>query len=232
MDPAVPRSPVPASFRSLWESGRQSGSHLVHLIVHADASNVDQNEIREAWKARKVTCPKHLPSLTPPARQSHQHPQATSRMPDTHCARSTPSAHPSQRRQISAPVSDTLCPTLPGPHSSCVSCVYSALKLIPPATCKTIYGSPAFACHATFCALWSSRGVPVCDCRRCCALALVGPGRLMRLSGHLYEHGCTRGSHISVLFNGGMLYGGMEGQGRKKCCVRRVFAPVPRSEHA
>jgi hypothetical protein len=124
MDPAVPRSPVPAYFRSLWESGRQSGSHLVHLIVHADASNVDhENEIREAWKAKKVTCPKHLPALITPARQSHQHPQATSRMPETHCARSTPSAHPFQRPQISAPLSDTLCPTLVFARTSFELCV-------------------------------------------------------------------------------------------------------------
>ena len=191
MDPAVPRSPVPASSRSSWEPGRPSGAHPEYpLVVHTDALNVDQNEIREAWKARKVTCPKDLPALIPPARQSHQHPQATSRTPNTHCARSTPSAHPFQRPQISGPLSDTLCPTLPGPHSSCV---YS-LKLIPPA--RTIYGSASFASYAKFCAARSSRvpGLRLQMLQCSCA------GRLMRPSGHLYEHGCTCGSHISVIF--------------------------------
>ena len=222
MDPAVPRSPVPASFRSSWEPGRPSGAHQLRLVVHADASNVDQNEIREAWKARKVTCPKHLPALIPPARQSHQHPQATSRTPNTHCARSTPSAHPFQRPQISAPLSDTLCPTLPGPHSSCV---YS-LKLIPPA--RTIYGSASFASYAKFCAVWSPRGpglrLQMLQCS--CAGRLRGrPGTCMSMGAHV-------GRIFLYFFDGNMLYGGRGGQGRKKCCVRSVCAPGFRSEHA
>ena len=148
MDSRTRRFRLVQVFVGAWSAIRCS--HPVRLVVHTDALNVDHNEIREAWKARKVTCPKHLPALIPPARQSHQHPQATSRMPDTHCARSTPSAHPSQRPQISAPLSDTLIPLSHFARTSFELCV---LPEAHPPPARTIYGSAAFASYAQFCAL-------------------------------------------------------------------------------
>ena len=65
MDPAVPRSPVPASFRSLWECGRQSGSHLVRLLVHADVPRMSIRTRYERREGQQGDLPETPPCLDP-----------------------------------------------------------------------------------------------------------------------------------------------------------------------
>ena len=75
-----------------WPSSRWSFSTSCRPC---SCLNVDENEITRPERVRIGTFSNHLRALPLPARQSHQHPQATSSSPDTHCAPSTPSAHSS-----------------------------------------------------------------------------------------------------------------------------------------